>query len=375
MGKIIILHNIISPIRVFLFNKLSEYYEKKGIKLKVIFLSVSDKNRNWKTDSDINFDYEILDNFAIRIAGKDLNTFFVNFGIVKTLKRENPHRVISFGWDNYAAYAANWWCRKNNKKFILWSGSTKYEQSWRRTLLRPLVKYLIKQTNGFIAYGTRSKEYLVSLGAPREKIQIFYNAVNIDYFKEKSENFSKKEKFRLKEKLGVKTKKNILFSGRLIKMKGIFEMVDGFKKYQKIDSDISLLIMGVGPDKIKLEKYIKKEKIKNVFFLNFIQYKSLYKYYAISDLLLFPSRQDIWGLTINEALTCELPIVTTEKVGASVDLVESGKNGYIIKSNNSKGIASAIEKIFENNLDKNNNSWEIVQKTRVKNNLNKLNLL
>jgi glycosyltransferase involved in cell wall biosynthesis len=74
-------------------------------------------------------------------------------------------------------------------------------------------------------------------------------------------------------------------------------------------------------------------------------------------------------------LTCELPIVTTEKVGASVDLVESGKNGYIIKSNNTKGIASAIEKIFENNLDKNNNSWEIVQKTRVKNNLNKLNLL
>ncbi len=375
MKKIIVLHNIISPIRIFLFNELDKYYKKKEIKFKVIFLSVSDKNRNWKINYKMNFSYEILDNFSIRIAGKDLNTFFINPGIYKKIQQENPDRIISFGWDNWAAYIAAYWCKKNKKVFTLWSGSTKFEKSWRRTVFNPLVKYIIRNSNNFIAYGTRAKEYLISLGANPKKIQIFYNAVNIDYFKNKSENFSEEKKRLLKQKLKIKTSKIILFSGQIIERKGIFELLEGFQGYQKTNADISLLILGKGQEKERIKEIIKEQNIQNVFFTDFIQYDELYKYYSISDLLITPSREEVWGLVINEALACGLPVITTIVAGAGADLVEEGKNGYIIKPNNPKEITLAIGKVFENKLYIRNNSKEILKKTDIPNMINKISII
>lgn len=374
MKKVIILHNIISPIRVFLFNELNKYYKNKGIEFKVFFLSVGDKNRNWKTDFQINFDCEILDNFALRIAGKDLNTFFINPKIKEIIEKENPDKIISFGWDNWAAYVGAHWCKKNKKTFTLWCGSTKYEKSWRRALLYPMVKYIINRSEEFIAYGTRAKEYLISLGAKPEKIQIFYNTVDIDYFKQKSENFSEKEKIKLKEKLGIETNKTILFSGQLIERKGIFELLKGFKNYQKNNRDTSLLIIGKGQEKGKMKELIKSQKIKNVVFADFIQYDDLYKYYAISDLLILPSQEEVWGLVVNEAMACGLPVITTQETGSSVDLIKEERSGYAILSNNPEAISKTIKKVFDKNLHKKNNSWQIIQKTRIENILKEIKL-
>jgi len=374
MKKVIIINNIISPLRVFLYNKLNKHFNSKGWKLKVIFLSETDKNRNWEKSAGIEFEYEVLNNFAIRTHEKDLNTFFINLKIINVLRRENPDKIICFGWDHFAAYAANQWARKNAKEFILWSGSTKYEKSWRRVVTKPLVRWLVKNSSGFIAYGTRAREYLIFLGADPEKIGIFYNPVDIDYFKDKSKEFDIRDRNKLKSKIGINTSKTIVFSGRLIEMKGVFDMLYGFKSYQQDDPDVSLLVMGKGPDKGKMVSIIHSERIKNVFFVDFIQYDDLYKYYSISNLLLFPSHQDIWGLVVNEAMACGLPVITTNETGASVDLVQEGKNGYIIKSNCPRCIAKGISSIFNNNLDKKNNSWDIVQKTRVEDNLMNLKI-
>lgn len=374
MKKIILINNIISPTCIYICKNINNQLKPLGIDFEVIFLSVSDKNRNWEKEKNIPFKYEVLENFAIRFNGKDLNTFFINTSIIKKLNEKNPDKIICFGWDHFAAYAANYWARKNKKKFLLWSGSTKYEKSWRRMIFKPLVKHLIKKTSEFIAYGTRAKEYLISLGVAPNEIQIFYHAIDFDYFSENLKKFSDKNKDELKKQLGIKTSKTILFSGRLLKMKGIFEMVEGFGKYYKQDNDVSLLIMGTGPDENKLKEFIEKRGIKNIIFTKFIQFKELYKYYAISDLLLFPTRQDIWGLVINEALACGLPVITTEVAGASIDLIEEGKNGYIIKLNSPEKITSSIKKIFENRLHNTNNSWEIIQKTRIGNILEKIKL-
>jgi glycosyltransferase involved in cell wall biosynthesis len=373
--KVLIIINYIGPIRVFLFNKLKKYFDEKNCEFKVIFLSETDKNRDWRKEENMKFNFEILNNFAVRTYEKDLNTFFINPKIIGVLNKENPDKIISFGWDHFACYAANHWCRKNNKKFTLWSGSTIYEKSWRRTLFNPLVKWLVKRSNNFIAYGTRSKEYLISLGAPENKVQIFFNTIDVEYFEENISKITEEQKADLKKELGITTSKIILFSGRLIEMKGIFEMLEGYADYKKIDNDISLLIMGKGPDETNLKKYISENKIKDVFFTGFIQYNDLYKYYAISELFLFPSRQDIWGQVINEAVTCNLPIITTEKVGACADLVEEGKNGYIIKENCAKCITGSILKIFKNNLHKSNSSKEILEKIRIENILKNINLL
>jgi glycosyltransferase involved in cell wall biosynthesis len=123
-----------------------------------------------------------------------------------------------------------------------------------------------------------------------------------------------------------------------------------------------------------MQEIIVKNNIGHIIFADFIQYKELYKYYSISNLLILSSREEVWGLVINEAMACGLPVITTKETGASIDLVEERKNGYIIKSNCPKCIAEAIDKVFKNCLDKENNSWEIVQKTRIENILEKIKL-
>jgi glycosyltransferase involved in cell wall biosynthesis len=365
LKKIILIHNIVNPTRTYLFNEMDAFFRKRGYSFKVIFLSTTDKNRDWEIGKEFGFDFEILGNFAIRLKGKDIHTFFINPKIISMLNRENPDKVICFGWDHLAAYVSNHWCRKHMRDFIFFAESTTNEKSWRRTLFNPLVKYLLKRVDFFLAGGTRAKEYLVRLGVSDQKIHIFYNSVDIGYFSEQSKKLSLEEKQKIKDELGIKTDKIILFSGQLIERKGIFELLSGFADYSHSDPDISLLILGKGPAKEALKKMIRDRDVANVFFGDFVQYEDIYKYYALSDLFILPSREEVWGLVINEAASCGLPIITTSVTGASIDLVEEGKNGFIIKPNCPKCITSAIRKIFESNLHKENTSRALVQKTDI----------
>lgn len=372
--KILIIHNIISPARIALFNELNDYYKKRGDEFKVLFLSESDKNRNWKNEFEIKFNYQILKNHAIRIGQKDLFTFFINLNIKKILNQNIPDKIICFGWDHLSAYISNVWARKNKKQFTLWCGSTKYEKSWRRTLFKPLVKYLLKRTNDFIVYGTRAKNYLMTFGVDKSKINIFFNSIDVDYFQNKIIKFTDIDRRNLKKIIGIKTKKIILFNGQLIERKGIFNLLNAFKTYQEKDNDISLLIIGTGKEEEKIKRIIQRENVKNIFFTGFIPYKELYKYYAISDVLILPSKEEVWGLVVNEAMACGLPVITTRQTGSSVDLVEENRNGIIINTGTPKNIKEAIEKIFELKLNKKNNSLEIIKKIKFEFSLNKIKI-
>ena len=66
-----------------------------------------------------------------------------------------------------------------------------------------------------------------------------------------------------------------------------------------------------------------------------------------------PTREDIWGLVINEAMACGLPVITTDKCIAGLELVENDKNGFIVPVDSPEITADRIKKCFENdNLSK-----------------------
>ncbi len=366
MKKVIVLHNIITPYRNHQFNLMNRYYKENNIKFKVVFLSESDKNRHWNS-FDIQFEYMTLENWAIRLGKKDLHTFFINKSILKILGYENPDKIICFNWDHLAAYVSLFWAKKNKREFVIWSGSTVYEKSWRRTLFKPLVKYLVKNSDKCIGDGTRHKDYLIELGGSPDHVEIFYFQVNTSAFKAKSSEFRDNHKLFFKESLGIKSSKIIFFNGQLIERKGIFELLEGFKLYQNINSDISLLILGRGQEKDKMISMIQTQNIQNVVFADFVEYNDVYKYFSISDVFILPSREEAWGLVNNEAMACGLPVITTYETGSSADLIEEARNGYIIKSNCPECICEAIEKVFENNLDKLNNSLEKISSMSIEN--------
>ena len=57
---------------------------------------------------------------------------------------------------------------------------------------------------------------------------------------------------------------------------------------------------------------------------------------------MLPTREDIWGLVINEAMAYGLPVITTDRCVAGLDLVEDGVNGYIVPVGDEKALAEKM---------------------------------
>ena len=65
-------------------------------------------------------------------------------------------------------------------------------------------------------------------------------------------------------------------------------------------------------------------------------------------MFVFPTREDIWGLVVNEAMANGLPIITTDKCVAGLELIEDGENGYIVPVENVDMLARKITFLLQN---------------------------
>ncbi|EKE26183.1 MAG: glycosyl transferase group 1 [uncultured bacterium (gcode 4)] len=369
MKKTLLIDTVLSPYAITRFNAIKDKIDGE---FHVWFQSFTDINRKWTSFPKMNFEHDFLRNVPLRLKWKDIFTFNINYEYPKKIKKLNPDHIIILWWDSFTSLYSVIWAKKNRKRLTLWSGSTKFEKSWKRIITLPYVKWLIKSCDDYISYWTRATEYLISLWAEKSKIQEFYNTVDVEYFTDKSDKY-KKNKEIIKWELWISTKYVLMFNGQLIERKWIWEMIDGYDRFQKEKVDISLIIVGSGQEEEKLKKYIENNEIKNVHFTWFVQFDELPKFYAISDIFTLPSREEVWWLVINEAMSFWLPIITSFRVWASVDLVKELKNWYIMKENTINEFYNWLKFIFNNNLINKNKSIEIIKQFSIKKILENIN--
>jgi glycosyltransferase involved in cell wall biosynthesis len=118
----------------------------------------------------------------------------------------------------------------------------------------------------------------------------------------------------------------------------------------------SLLIAGDGSFKNYCVNLSKQLNLQNVYFVGKVQFENAFDYYTVSDIFVLPSclrgQPEAWGLTINEAMSLNLPIITTDAVGAFKDLVINGFNGYVVRNCYSFQLYKALKELL-NDKDKN----------------------
>jgi glycosyltransferase involved in cell wall biosynthesis len=73
-----------------------------------------------------------------------------------------------------------------------------------------------------------------------------------------------------------------------------------------------------------------------------VKYSRLLEFYASTDVLLFPSEHEPYGLPVNEAMICGIPAIVSDRVGAGYDLVSNGETGFVYPC----GDVSALAKIL-----------------------------
>lgn len=367
MKKIVLIHNIITPTRTTLFNEMYKHFAKMWYAFSIIFLSRTESNRERDTQREENtflFPYTILwSKVLMSKSWKDRHFFHINTWIQQHIKDINPDIIIHAWRASLSAYQLCRRAKKHNKQFILRSWSTKHEKSRRRTITKPLVKRLIKNSSSYRSYGTRAAEYLISLWAPSDKIYKLYNTVDIKEFVKEYEE-RKDNKSKIKEKWWVKESFVFLFVWRIEKTKWIREMIYAFRNFSKRNKNVSLMIVGSGREWSFIKNYLWKNNIKNIHWVWYKQKDEIFEYYAWSDCLILPSYHEVWWLVINEAMCFWLPIITRETVGASIDLVDK-TNWVIIKGETTQAIWMAYQELFKKKLDKKNSSLNKIKEFNI----------
>jgi glycosyltransferase involved in cell wall biosynthesis len=340
--RVALLHNIISPHVVPLFARLAR---EPGLELKVFFLAQTDRNRRWHAVIGTSFAYEVLPHWAIRMGRKDLYTYFVNPTVMQTLLRSRFDVLISVGWDSFAAMAGFGLCRVTRKPFVLWSGSTANEPSWRRTVTLPLVKSIVRGSASWIAYGTRARDYLVTLGAIAERVQIAFNTVDVEWFATRADEL-RPQRENLRRELGLGTGSVVLYVGQLIERKGPQDLLAAHEMLTQSSPGAQLLLVGYGQLEAQLRAQTAERRIPGVHFAGHVGLGDLPRYYAVADALALPSHEEVWGLVLNEAAAAGLPLVTTHVTGAAPDLIQQHVNGRIVAPAAPKQLAEALLEVL-----------------------------
>jgi glycosyltransferase involved in cell wall biosynthesis len=145
-----------------------------------------------------------------------------------------------------------------------------------------------------------------------------------------------------KNKIKIPT---ILFVGRLVKEKGIFDLIEALKIVKK-KNIFNLLIVGDGPDKQKLKMEIDESGLNiQVVLAGYLSGNELKEAYRSASIFVLPSWREGFPLVLVEAMDFELPIVTTHIRGA-VDRFVEGENCLFVNPRQPKQLASAIEKLL-----------------------------
>lgn len=348
--KILFITNIISPYRVPLFNYLNTFSEHK---IKVFFLAETAKHMRWHVDKKtIKFDYEILDGVNIFIPRMEW-TVHLNKAVVKKLNSENPDVIVALGYGYPAVITALIWAKIKKRKFVFWSGSTLNSSKSKNFLIKLAKRKFISKCDAYVTYGTKATEYLLHYGAEEKKIITSSNTVDVNYWMKKCNELRSHERVLKLRKTFLPT--NILFVGQLISRKGINTLLDAFRKVQDMHGmkETGLIIAGDGMKREQYQQYCLTCNIKNVFFVGYKQQEEIIDYFLVSDIFVLPSSNEVWGLVVNEAMACELPIVCSQKAGVTSDLIIDGYNGYVYDPSDVDSLANSLAKLIrDQNLQK-----------------------
>jgi len=195
-----------------------------------------------------------------------------------------------------------------------------------------------RYADAFLAYGPKTRDFLVKNGVPKEKIYIGINAIPETEIKGFMHMINRE---KLKKQLGFSHKKVVLFVGYFTKRKGIVELIDAFKQINR--NDTILIMVGAGPEEKRLKALA--EGYSNIYFPGYLEKEEKAKYYAIADIFVLPTFIDPWGLVINEAMMFGLPIITTTGCGAS-ELIKG--NGIVIKPGDIDALRESMKYLIEN---------------------------
>ena len=335
--RLVILTEIISPYRIPLFNCLAQ---DAGIDLHVIFLSENDPGlRQWKVyKEEIRFSHEVLPSWRRRVGKFNA---LLNAGVMHALQQATPQVILCGGYSYVASWQALVWARFRNVPFLLWSESNRHDARRGHSLVEMLKAEFFHNCDGFVVPGRSAKQYLGDHNIRSDRIFTAPNAIDNDLFCSLAQA-ARHDATTVRRDLDLPSR-YILFVGRLVQEKGIFELLRAYATLdQTLRKQIGLMFVGDGPCRAELQKQASAVTEGEISFPGFVQREQLPAYYALAEMFVLPTYTDTWGLVVNEAMACGLPVIVSRVAGCASDLIRENWNGLLIDPKDISSLNSAM---------------------------------
>jgi glycosyltransferase involved in cell wall biosynthesis len=312
--RVAILTNVLTPNRLPIFQRLAAQFEV------TVLYSGEESNRDqWrglehqargftvKRVMGLNFTWTKREGRA----ALDTKHLHVDIGLFTALLRLRPDAIITaeMGFRSLVALAYGQLFRC---PIWVWWGGTRHTERGIALGKRLFRRWFVARAHRWFSYGITSTEYLVSLGVPRQHVVELQNCVP--------------EGGYLDEQLPLmqfEIRPVLLCVGQLIRRKGVDLLLDAVARVQAEGLTFSLLVVGSGPEKPRLEQRAKELNLGNVHFHAPEPPERMPAVYRSADVLVFPTREDVWGLVANEALWSGLPALVSIYAGCAKELVPS----------------------------------------------------
>lgn len=327
--KVLYITNLASPYRVDFFNELTKYCN-----LTVLF---ERKIANDRDDSWYKNKFYFKSKF---LNSKNLgNESSLSLEVIKYINKDYDLIVLG-GYSTPTAMIASTYMKLHGIPYVLNADGGFINKNEKR-LNYLIKKHFISSASYWLSSGKETNEYLQYYGAKKEKIFNFpFTSLKKDEILK--DNISFQEQCDLRKKYGVNYKKVIISIGQFIYRKGFDWMIDA---YSNIDKSTGIYIIGGSPT----DEYLKMKKdlsMDNLHFIGFQNKSDILNWYKLADLFVLPTREDIWGLVINEAMSQGTPVITTTKCLAGLELLKENTHDCIVEVEDKRGLLEATNNIL-----------------------------
>jgi len=309
MYDIIFITNLPSFYKINLYNKIARHKN-----ILVVFTHDSDIQRN----EDF---YEGTREFSfISIAKKSI---FSKISFILNLCNNKPYQqLILVGWDQLVLWFAAFKSPKKKNSLVIESSILESSVTEFKGLLKKI--FCSRISKAYVS-GKSQADLINALGFRGEII--ITKGVGL---------------FRIRPNpifQEVSSIKNFMYVGRLSPEKNLQFLIETFNQLPKL----TLSVVGFGPQELFLKSIAKQ----NIVFHGAIPNAELYKVYLQNDVFVLPSISEPWGIVVEEALNNGLPVIVSDKVGCSAEIVEVDKNGLIFRLEEKDSLYKAILKITD----------------------------
>ena len=316
--------------------------------LETFFDSGFGQTYKWDIPLTEGYQHIFLRNYSLKPAP----TFFgqVNPGIFWELATKKYDACIVHGYVSLTNWFAFLGCWLTKTPIIIKGEADLFKSiaAWKKAIKRVVLTALFKRVSAALYSYTLNKQFFRFFGIPEEKLFFYPCAVDNDFFQEKARSL-KKKRGSLKKQAGIGKLRfpTILFVGKFIPRKRVSELLQAALLLQNKGTRFNLVLVGDGPQRSDLERFVKEYSLENIYFSGFKNQSELPQYYALADVFVLPSEFDPSPKALNEAMNFGLVPVVSNGVGTAPDLIEKTGSGFVYALGDVHELADHLNQVIK----------------------------